>query len=213
MIRVMLVDDHAMVRAGLGQLLESADDIEIVGEAASGAEAVGVAKTCHPDVVLMDVSMPDVDGIEAIRRLKAAGVESAIVVLTSFTGRERILAAVEAGATGYLLKDSEPADLIRGVRSAAAGDAPFDPKAARVLVQSRSGSPSNDGVSLTTREREVLGLVVSGSSNKQIARTLGISEKTVKAHLTSTFQRLGVSDRTQAALWAERNGLGLGAPT
>jgi DNA-binding NarL/FixJ family response regulator len=156
-------------------------------------------------VVLMDLSMPVLDGIEATRRIVAAQPEVRVVVLTSLTDRERILGALDAGALGYLLKDAEPDELFRGIRAAAQGDAPLDPRAARELLTARvSDRPANG---LTARERAVLALVGSGLPNKLIALRLGISEKTVKAHLTSVFRAIDVTDRTQAALWAQRNGL------
>jgi DNA-binding NarL/FixJ family response regulator len=204
-IRVLVVDDHAMVRTGLKQLIGAVADIEVVGCAANGQEAVALADKGRPHVVLMDLSMPGEDGIEATRKIGAAHPDVHIVVLTSFSDRERILRAVDAGAVGYLLKDAEPDELIRGVRAAARGEAPFAPKAALALVAERAGP--QQARALTTREREVLALVAEGLPNKLIARRLEISEKTVKAHLTSVFHAIGVSDRTQAALWAQRNGL------
>jgi len=211
-IRVVLVDDHAMVRHGLQQLLNADEGIEVVGTAQDGAEAVDVVARLRPDVVLMDLQMPGVDGVEATRRIVAASPDAAsraqVVVLTSFSDRERIVAALDAGAVGYLLKDAEPQDLLDGIRAAARGESPLHPRAARELLEARShGAPATPTVALTPREAEVLGLVRQGLANKQIARRLGISERTVKAHLTSTFQRIGVVDRTQAALWAERNGI------
>jgi DNA-binding NarL/FixJ family response regulator len=161
----------------------------------------------HPDVVLMDLQMPGIDGVAATRQIVASGAQSQVVVLTSFSDSERIVAALDAGAIGYLLKDTEPEDLLEGVRAAARGESPLNPRAARQLLTARASTPVLT-VDLTPREREVLGLVRQGLANKQIARRLGITERTVKAHLTSTFQRIGVSDRTQAALWAERNRLG-----
>lgn len=207
MIRVVLVDDHAIVRDGLAQLLASADDIEVVGMAADGSEAQDVVEQTEPDVVLMDLQMPVVDGVTATRLIVESGSRSQVVVLTSYSDGERIVAALDAGAMGYLLKDAEPADLLEGVRSVSRGESPIHPRAARQLLAARSLAPSSSSVQLTPREGEVLRLVRSGLANKQIARRLGISERTVKAHLTSTFQRIGVSDRTQAALWAERNGV------
>jgi len=206
-IRVVLVDDHAMVRLGLEQLLGAADGIEVVGSAGNGAEAVKVVQMTSPDVVLMDLQMPDVDGVSATRRIVAAHDDVQVVVLTSFSDSERIVAALDAGAVGYLLKDAEPDDLLEGVRAAARGESPLHPRAARQLLAARSASRSGGHVDLTPRESEVLGLVRQGLANKQIARRLGISERTVKAHLTSTFQRIGVADRTQAALWAERHSI------
>lgn len=209
MITVMLVDDHAIVRQGLERLFETADDIEVVAMAADGAEAVELAADHEPDVILMDLSMPEVDGVEATRRIVAAGGPSRIVVLTSFGEESRIMEALNAGAHGYLLKHIDPDDLLDAVRSAKAGDAPLDPRAGRVLLEHRlTGGdrprPGRPG-DLTEREAEVLALVGQGLANKQIARKLGISERTVKAHLTSVFQRLGVSDRVQAALWAQQH--------
>jgi DNA-binding NarL/FixJ family response regulator len=200
-IRVLLVEDHALVRDGLERLLESADDIDVVGAAADGAEAAALIEESRPDVVLMDLSMPVMDGIEATRRI-ASNDGPKVVVLTSFSDRERILEALDAGAVGYLLKDAEPDELIRGVRAAARGESPLAPKAAQTLIRAHVETRA---VELSDREREVLGCVAKGLPNKQIALRLGISEKTVKAHLTSIFQQIGVTDRTQAALWAQRH--------
>ena len=205
MIRVLLVEDHALVRDGLERLLRSVDDIAVVGAAADGAEAVELAAAAEPDVVLMDLSMPNVDGIEATRQITGKRPETHVVVLTSFSDRDRILAALDAGAVGYLLKDAEPDELIRGVRAAARGESPLNPKAAQEILRARVRLTSTE---LSGREREVLALVAEGLPNKQIARRLGISEKTVKAHLTSVFQQIGVTDRTQAALWARQHGIG-----
>ena len=205
MIRVMIVDDHGLVRAGLEQLLGSAEDVEVVAAAAGGRQAVELVEAARPDVVLMDLSMPDLDGIEATRLITGRLPTANVVVLTSFSDRERIVAALDAGAVGYLLKDAEPAELVRGVRAAARGESPLHPKAARELLTARGERPPV--AELTQREIEVLRLVRRGLANKQIARQLGISERTVKAHLTSAFQRIGVIDRVQAALWAERQNL------
>lgn len=205
MIRVLVAENHAVVRAGLEELLENADDIEVVGAAADGEEAVAMAKEHGPDVILMDLSMPVMGGMEATRLVLDAEPEVRIVVLTAFSDRDRILGALDAGAVGYLLKDTEPADLLDGIRAAARGDAPLAPKAGRALLASRAEQRSPE---LTDREKEVLSLVASGLPNKVIAGRLEISEKTVKAHLTKVFQRIGVSDRTQAALWAQRHGIG-----
>ena len=202
-IRIVLVDDHAVVRSGLAQLLGGADDIEVVGLAGEGAEALAVVRETRPDVVMMDLQMPGMDGVEATRRIVAEGSGCEVVVLTSFSDSARIVAALDAGAMGYLLKDADPEDLLEGVRAVSRGESPLHPRVARQLLAARSGR--EPGVQLTPREAEVLGLVRAGLANKQIARRLEISERTVKAHLTSVFQRIGVSDRTQAALWAERN--------
>ncbi len=208
MIRVLVADDHAMVRAGLEQLLASTDDIEVVGSASNGREAVEQVILLHPDVVLMDLQMPVMDGVEATAAISAQKGEVAVVIVTSFSDRERIVGAIDAGAVGYLLKDATPDEILAGVRAAARGESPLHPRAARELLSARAESPSRAGIDLTVRETEVLVLVRDGLSNKQIARRLGITERTVKAHLTSCFQRIGVLDRTQAALWAERNNIG-----
>lgn len=203
MIRVLVVDDHAIVRQGLERLLATANDIELVGMAADGGEAVRLVAAHQPDVVLMDLSMAGMDGVEATRRIVADHDGVRVVVLTSFGEESRIVDALNAGAHGYLLKHIDPDDLLDAVRAAHAGDAPLDPRAGRVLLEQRRRHP--DAGELTRREVEVLELVGQGLANKQIARRLGIGERTVKAHLTSIFQRLGVSDRVQAALWAREN--------
>jgi len=204
MIRVLLADDHVLVRAGLERLLRGVAGIEVVGTAADGGEAVELALSERPDVVLMDLEMPVLDGIEATRRITAEVEGAAVVILTSFSDRERILRALDAGAVGYLLKDAEPDELVRGIFAAARGESPLAPKAAHAVLRARSEEQS---VTLSPREREVLALVAQGLQNKHIARQLEISEKTVKAHLTSVFSQIGATDRTQAALWAQRNGL------
>ena len=206
MIRLLIADDHSVVRTGLRHLVATFDDVELVGAAADGEEAVALCADQDPDVVLMDLEMPVLDGIEATRRIVEAQPRVAVVVLTSFSDREQILRALDAGAVGYLLKDAEPAELERAVRAAARGEAPLDPRAGRALLQDRASGSPLDG--LSEREREVLAMVARGLPNKLIARELGISEKTVKAHLTSVYRTIGVTDRTQAALWAERHGLG-----
>jgi DNA-binding NarL/FixJ family response regulator len=206
MIRLLVADDHAVVRAGLRQLAATLDGVELVAEAANGEEAVALCARHRPDVVLMDLEMPVVDGIDATRLITRADPGIAVVVLTSFSDRERILGALDAGAIGYVLKDAEPDALERAVRAAARGEAPLDPRAGRAVLQAWSHGSPLDG--LSEREREVLAMVARGLPNKLIARELSISEKTVKAHLTKIFRTIGVTDRTQAALWAERNRLG-----
>ncbi len=205
-IRVVIVDDHAMLRAGLEQLLTGEPDIEVVGNAADGAAALALVREKRPAVVLMDLQMPGVDGVAATREIVAEGLAD-VLVLTSYSDAERIVGALDAGALGYLLKDAEPDEVLQGIRAVARGESPINPRAARELLAVRR-TTSTGVVDLTPRETEVLGLVREGLANKQIARRLGITERTVKAHLTSTFQRIGVVDRTQAALWAERNGVG-----
>jgi DNA-binding NarL/FixJ family response regulator len=203
MIRVLLAEDHAVVRSGLLQLLGDIDEMEVVGAATGGQQAVELAAEHNPDVVLMDLEMPGMDGIEATRQIRAANEAVNVVVLTAFSDRRRILAAIDAGAVGYLLKDAEPDELVRGLQAAARGESPLAPKAAQALVAARAEHQADP--ELTPREREVLALLADGLPNKLIARRLDISEKTVKAHLTNIFQRIGVSDRTQAALWAQRH--------
>jgi DNA-binding NarL/FixJ family response regulator len=200
MIRVLIVDDHVVVRSGLEQLFATTDDIELVATAANGVEASDRVEEFGPDVVLMDLTMPEMDGVEATRPIAERFPDSHVLVLTSFSDQTRILDALEAGADGYLLKHAEPDDIADAIREVHAGGSPLDPKAARTLLESRRTTRSEP--QLTDREREVLLLVRDGLANKQIARRLGIAERTVKAHLTSVFQRLGVTDRTQAALWA-----------
>jgi DNA-binding NarL/FixJ family response regulator len=205
MIRVIVAEDHGIVRAGLEQLLANVADIELVASAAGGEEAVALTIARRPDVVLMDLSMPGTDGIAATREIIRAAPEVRVVILTSFTDRARIMDAFDAGAIGYLLKDAEPDELYRGIRAAARGDSPLAPHAAKALIAARAERPPE--AQLSPREREVLTLLAEGTPNKLIARRLGISEKTVKNHVTRVFEAIGVSDRTQAALWAQRHGI------
>ncbi|MGC4111932.1 MAG: response regulator [Nocardioides sp.] len=201
-IRVVIVDDHAMLRAGLEQLLAAEPDLEVVGKASDGREAVEVVHEQRPDVVLMDLQMPGMDGVAATREIVGEQLAD-VLVLTSYSDAERIVGALDAGALGYLLKDADAEEVLQGIRAVARGESPINARAARELLGARrTATPAAE---LTPRELEVLGLVREGLANKQIARRLGISERTVKAHLTSVFQRIGVVDRTQAALWAERH--------
>jgi DNA-binding NarL/FixJ family response regulator len=206
-IRVAIADDHRVVRVGLEQLLATFDDVDLVGVADGGEAMVTLCVEQHPDVVLLDLSMPDLDGIEVTRRLATGSPETKVVLFTSFSDREGIVDALDAGAVGYLLKDAEPDEIHAAIRAASRGESPLAPKAAAALLSTRSAGRGSREVELTPRERDVLALVIGGHANKQIARRLGISEKTVKGHLTNLFQRIGVADRTQAALWAERNGI------
>jgi DNA-binding NarL/FixJ family response regulator len=198
-IRVLVADDHGVVRDGLARLIEAADGLELAGTAADGEEAVALVARERPDVVLMDLDMPRVDGVEATRRIGGA---AAVLVLTAFSDRHRIRAARAAGAAGYLLKDASSQEVADAVRAAARGEQPVDP---RIAALAGAGAP-DPLAALSPREREVLALLVEGLPNKLIARRLQISEKTVKTHLTRVFRELGVTDRTQAALWAEREG-------
>jgi two-component system, NarL family, response regulator LiaR len=209
-IRVLLVDDHAVVREGLRAFLELQDGIEVAGEAGDGEEAVAEAARLRPDVILMDLVMPKLDGVGAMRRLRESVPSARVVVLTSFLEDERLLPAIQAGAAGYLLKNTEPAELARALRAAHAGEAIIDPTVAARLVSALADGPRtarDERDRLTRREREVLELIVRGRSNKRIAFELGIAEKTVKAHVGHVLAKLGVTDRTQAALLAVREGL------
>jgi DNA-binding NarL/FixJ family response regulator len=205
MIRVLIADDHGIVRDGLAGVIAAQAELEVVGTVENGAEAV---ESCHrlaPDVVLMDLEMPVLDGIEATRAIREAHPDTAVLVLTSFSDVRRIQEALGAGAAGYLLKDASADDVIRGIRAAAEGGAPLDPHAARLLLEARDAPDPLEGIS--PREREVFALPLDGLPNKLIAQRLGISEKTVKTHLTNIFRQIDVADRLQAVLWAEREGL------
>jgi NarL family two-component system response regulator LiaR len=209
-IRVLLVDDHAVVREGLRNFLALQDGLEIVGEAGDGNEAIEQAQRLEPDVILMDLVMPGLDGVGAMRQLRVRSPASRVIVLTSFLEDERVLPAIQAGAAGYLLKNVAPAELARAIRAAHAGEAVIDPTAAARLVHAiaddarpRIEQPER----LTRREHDVLELIARGQSNKRIALELGISEKTVKTHVGHLLAKLGVSDRTQAALMAVEEGL------
>jgi DNA-binding NarL/FixJ family response regulator len=202
-IRVLLADDHRLVRAGLVSLLSTAGDISVVGEAEDGAQAVELARSAEVDVVLMDLSMPNLDGVGATRAILAIRPTAKIVILTSFSDRARVAEALAAGAVGFQLKDCAPEDLLAAIRAAAAGHVPLDPRVARVLLPETA--PATPTELLSDRERQVLVLASRGLPNKQIARTLGIAERTVKVHLGNIFRRIGVSDRTSAALWAREH--------
>jgi DNA-binding NarL/FixJ family response regulator len=204
-IRVVIADDHGVVRDGLAGVISAQPDLEVLATVENGAEAIETCRATSPDVVLMDLEMPVLDGIEATRVIREQRPETAVVVLTSFSDARRITAALGAGAAGYLLKDASADDVVRGIRAAAAGGAPLDPQAARLLLEAKDAPDPLEGIS--PREREVLGLLLDGLPNKLIAQRLGISEKTVKTHLTSIFRRIDVTDRVQAILWAERQGL------
>jgi DNA-binding NarL/FixJ family response regulator len=199
-IRVLVVDDHRVVLAGLAGLIDAAEDRQVVGLASDGGIAADLVVKTRPDVVLMDLSMPGVDGIVATRRILEVSPQSHVLVLTSFSDRERIVDAFQAGAVGYPLKDNEPDDLLRAIRAASRGESPLDPRVAREVL--RSGPAVASRPDPTDREQAVLQLVAQGLANKQIATRLGIREGTVKAHLGHAFPRIGVTDRTSAALWA-----------
>lgn len=201
MISVVVADDHAVVREGLSALVSSEPDMTVVAAVDCGEAAVAAAEELSPDVVLMDLAMPGIGGVEATGQITSRSALVSVVVLTTFAESSRVLAALDAGAVGYMLKDALGSDLIAGIRSAAAGGSPLDPRVARTLVEARHSAPPARA-RLTDKQKEVLDLVARGMSNRLIARQLGISEKTVKAHLTTIYSAIGVTDRVQAALWA-----------
>jgi DNA-binding NarL/FixJ family response regulator len=204
-IRVLLVDDHAVVRMGLRSFFDMLDDIEVVGEASDGSEGVAMARRLKPDVVLMDLLMPNMDGITAIGRIKAELPETEIVTMTSFIEEEKVTAALEAGASGYVLKDAEAEEVASAIRAAFAGEVHLDPAVARLLAQRmrQKKNPAEELVEpLTDREREVLGLLAQGMSNKEIGTKLFITERTARTYVSNILGKLGLASRTQAALWA-----------
>ncbi|WOX08679.1 response regulator transcription factor [Streptomyces sp. N50] len=204
-IKVLIVDDHQVVRRGLRTFLEVQDDIEVVGEAADGAEGVARTEELKPDVVLMDVKMPGMDGIDALRRLRELDHPARVLIVTSFTEQRTVIPALRAGAAGYVYKDVDPDALAGAIRSVHAGHILLQPEVAGVLLsQEESNSGQGRGGSLTEREREVLGLIADG---REIARALVLSEKTVKTHVSNILMKLDLADRTQAALFAVRHGL------
>lgn len=205
-IRVMLVDDHAVVRSGLSAFLMVYDDLELVGEAGDGERAVSLCEKTRPDVVLMDLMMPGMDGVTATRLIRARFPETQVIALTSFKEQEWVEGALKAGAIGYLLKDVTADDLARAIRDAAAGKAILAPEAAQVLIQSARGG-DKPGADLTDREREVLALMVDGLNNQQIATRLVISVSTAKFHVSSILSKLGATSRTEAVSIALQNHL------
>ncbi|GHJ95624.1 DNA-binding response regulator [Streptomyces sp. NE5-10] len=207
-IRVLLVDDHQVVRRGLRTFLEVQDDIEVVDEAGDGAEGVARAEELRPDVVLMDIKMPGTDGIEALKRLRGLANPAKVLIVTSFTEQRTVVPALRAGASGYVYKDIDPDALAGAIRSVHAGHVLLQPEVAgALLAQDDPQGGTGRGTTLTEREREVLGLIADGRSNREIARALVLSEKTVKTHVSNILMKLDLADRTQAALWAVRHGL------
>jgi DNA-binding NarL/FixJ family response regulator len=207
-IRVLIADDHPVVRQGLRTFLSVQEDIEVVGEASDGAQAVAVAKKLDPDVILLDLKMPGVDGQATLGELRARRVRAKVLVLTSLTERGYMLPAVRDGAAGYLSKDVDPQALVQAIRAVHDGHALLAPEAAKALLRADPRSTDEEGLTaLTEREREVLIQIASELSNREIARALVVSEKTVKTHVSNLFIKLGVQDRTQAALYAVRHGL------
>ncbi|QXJ23173.1 response regulator transcription factor [Actinomadura graeca] len=208
-IRVLIADDHPVVRQGLRTYLGIQDDIEVVGEAGDGTSAVTLAESLKPDIVLMDLKMPGVDGLTALTELRARGVAARVLILTSVTERGHVLPAVRAGAAGYLYKDVDPQALVQAIRAVHDGHVLFAPDAAEAMLRAERASEENRGLAaLTEREREVLVHIARGRSNREIARVLVVSEKTVKTHVSNLLMKLGVQDRTQAALYAVRHGVG-----
>ncbi|MCP9952386.1 MULTISPECIES: response regulator [Actinomadura] len=211
-IKVLIADDHPVVRQGLRTFLGIQDDIEVVGEAEDGTSAVTLAESLEPDIVLMDLKMPGADGLTALTELRARGVQARVLVLTSVTERGHVLPAVQAGAAGYLYKDVDPQALVQAIRAVHDGHVLFAPDAAEAML--RDGTADGGGgddrglAALTEREREVLVHIARGRSNREIARALVVSEKTVKTHVSNLLMKLGVQDRTQAALYAVRHGVG-----
>jgi DNA-binding NarL/FixJ family response regulator len=203
-IRVLIADDHPVVRQGLRTFLGVQKDIEVVGEAADGAEVVSEAESLRPDVILLDLKMPGVDGLSALRELRERGVPARVLVLTSAGERARVLPVVRAGAAGYLYKDIDPQALVQAIRAVHDGHVLFAPEAAEAML-APAGDKGTAG--LTEREREVLVQIARGQSNREIARVLVVSEKTVKTHVSNILMKLGLQDRTQAALYAVRHGL------
>ncbi|MFD3557649.1 response regulator [Streptomyces goshikiensis] len=208
-VRVLLVDDHQVVRRGLRTFLEVQDDIEVVGEASDGEEGIARAEELRPDVILMDIKMPGTDGIEALRRLRELANPARVLIVTSFTEQRTVVPALRAGAAGYVYKDIDPDALAGAIRSVHAGHVLLQPEVAvALLTQDDQTSSSSRGGALTDREREVLSHIADGRSNREIARALVLSEKTVKTHVSNILMKLDVADRTQAALWAVRHGIG-----
>jgi DNA-binding NarL/FixJ family response regulator len=207
-IRVLIADDHPVVRQGLRTFLGVQDDIEVVGEAGDGAEAVALAESVRPDVILLDLKMPGMDGLAALTELHARGVTARVVVLTSMTEQARVPAAMRAGAAGYLYKDVDPPALVQAIRAVHDGHVLLHPEAADAMVRAETTAGADGGLgALTGREREVLVQIALGRSNREIARALIVSEKTIKSHVSNILMKLGLADRTQAALHAVRHGL------
>lgn len=218
-IRVLIVDDHAVVRQGLRMFIEMQADMEVVGEGSNGRQAVELASRLRPDVILLDVIMPQMDGVEATRRIMASRPDARVLILTSFGDDDKVFPAIRAGAQGYLLKDIQPGDLVEAIRQIARGKAQLHPDIAQRLMavvtgethaqEKETASFSKALEILTEREREVLEFIARGMNNREIAGQMVISEKTVKTHVSNILNKLGLEDRTRAAIWALKRGLGI----
>jgi DNA-binding NarL/FixJ family response regulator len=212
MIRVLVADDHPVVRQGLRTFLDIQEDVTVVGEAADGAEAVSMVEALGPDVLLLDLKMPVLDGLGALTELAARGLQVRAIVLTSVSDRGDVAPVIRAGAAGFLYKDVDPAALVQAIRAVHGGQVLLAPEAAEAVLAASPGASGSDTADaaavLTERERDVLRLIAAGHSNREIARELVIAEKTVKTHVSNVLMKLGVQDRTQAALYAVRHGLG-----
>jgi two-component system, NarL family, response regulator LiaR len=210
-IKVLIVDDHRVVRQGLRTFLELHEDIQVVGEAEDGQAAVTLAETLLPDVILMDLVMPQMDGITAIGRIKSLGLGSKVIALTSFTEDDKVFPAIQAGASSYLLKDVSPEVLVEAIQAAYRGESRLHPDVLRKLMKQVVAQPAQvrglEASTLTGRENEVIRLVAQGKSNREIAESLVISEKTAKAHISNILGKLGLDDRTQMAVYAFKTGL------
>ena len=206
-IRLMVVDDHRVVRSGVKALIETEEDLEVIGEATDGREAVTKAKAMAPDLVLMDLVMPEMDGVEATRRITKEGVDLEILILTSFSEEERIIQAIKAGASGYLIKDASPKELVSAIKDTYRGESTLDPKVAGTVLRSMQEENDQPAEELTEREIEVLELIAEGLPNDDIANELYISERTVRSHVSNILGKLNMQNRTQAALYAVRQGI------
>jgi len=206
-IRLMVVDDHGVVRSGVKALIETEEGLEVIGEATDGREAVTKAKTMEPDLVLMDLVMPEMDGVEATRRITQEGIDLEILILTSFSEEERIIQAIKAGASGYLIKDASPRELVSAIKDTYRGESTLDPKVAGTVLRSMQEENVQPAEELTEREIEVLELIAEGLPNDDIANELYISERTVRSHVSNILGKLNMQNRTQAALYAVRQGI------
>lgn len=206
-IQLIIVDDHKVVRSGVKALIETESGLEIIGEASDGREAVAKVKAMEPDLVLMDLVMPEMDGVEATRRITEEGMELKILILTSFSEEERIIQAIKAGASGYLIKDASPDELVRAIKDTYRGESTLDPKVAGTVLRSMQKEKDEPAEELTEREIEVLELIAKGLPNDDIANELYISERTVRSHVSNILGKLNLQNRTQAALYAVRQGI------